>query len=213
MPTTVATPTTRYKAKREEILGVASQVFAAKGYHQASMRDIARQADSSLAGLYYYAPSKADLLLAISVDAFDTVLAGAEAAVAQAQTPEQQLAGIVSSHLGYFAAHLDQMKVLSHEAEALPGPTRQAIAERKRRYVRLVDGVLRRLAGDATKNRRLETFILFGMMNWLYTWYKPGETDIERISQTIAALFLHGFPAGSPAAERNTSDGDPHFKL
>jgi AcrR family transcriptional regulator len=194
---TTATPTPRYQEKQDHILSVAGRVFAQKGYHEASMRDIARESGASLAGLYYYAQSKEELLYAISARALDTVVEGARRSIASATDPEEQLRRVIDNHLRYFVAHLDEMKVLSHEAESLTGEFADAIHERKRTYVALVEHILRNMNGALGKERRIEALSLFGMMNWVYTWYRPDDGGIDAISRTMSRVFLDGFRTAS----------------
>lgn len=185
------TPTTRYQEKQDSIFAVASRVFAEKGYHQASMRDIAKESGASLAGLYYYAQSKEELLYVISKRAFETVIEGARRATASTVDPAEQLTRVIDNHLLYFADHLDEMKVLSHEAESLTGEYGESVQALKRTYVTLVEEVLRNL-GDSD-SVRIQALSLFGMMNWIYTWYRPEEGGIETIRSSMTDLFLHGF--------------------
>jgi AcrR family transcriptional regulator len=203
-------PTARYQDKRNEILRVASRVFAEKGYHRASMRDIARAAGSSLAGLYHYFPTKEGILYEISARAFDTVLAGAEAGERAAESGEGRLRLFVRSHLAYFGEHLTEMKVLSHESDSLTGDYRRRIQERKRSYVALATRIVGGLPGvRAGQDLHIPVLALFGMMNWIYTWYRSeGDGDLDDIAATMSDLFLGGFPGsghapggnGSPAA-------------
>jgi AcrR family transcriptional regulator len=203
----------RSQARRQAILDAAATVFAAQGYHRASMRDIARSAGGSLAGLYHHFATKEEILFAISAGAFDTVISGAEAALARGGTPEERLARFVDNHLGYFAGHLTEMKVLSHESDSLTGERRREIQERKRHYVELAEQVLSGLGESGTQNggrtrngrdTRLSALALFGMMNWIYTWYRRGEdmdltpagaggADIRRIGRLMSDLFLWGY--------------------
>ena len=204
--------------KRADILRAAARVFAAKGYHQASMRDIARTTPASLAGLYYHFPNKEEILFAITASTFDTVMAGAQAIRDRGGDPESQLRDFVDNHLSYFAAHLTEMKILSHESDSLTGERREQIQERKRRYVALAESLLANLDRNgngngtrASKEReretRLSTLALFGMMNWIYTWYRPGgeaeppaaaamPADIRRISRLMSGIFLTGYASG-----------------
>lgn len=200
-----ATPTARYQERQDEILAVAGRVFARDGYHQASMRDIAREAVISLAGLYYYAESKEELLFAISVRAFDTVIQGARGAIAAGTSAEDRLANIVRNHLDYFVSHLDEMKVLSHEADSLTGTYRSEIQARKRRYVTLVEEVVATLREDGGIDRRLATLSLFGMMNWIYTWYQASDGNVGPIADTMTRIFLQGF--AEPHASNQRTDG------
>ncbi|HEX3456511.1 MAG TPA: hypothetical protein VHR97_01015, partial [Candidatus Baltobacteraceae bacterium] len=69
------------------------------------------------------------------------------------------------------------------------------VNEIKRRYVDLLMGLLKDAAPDEVAvERRAAVYLLFGMMNWLYTWYDPaGAIDPERLAGLIAGIFLHGF--------------------
>ena len=66
---------TRYDQKLEFILRTAARIFAEKGYHPTTMRDISRATRVSLAGLYYYCKSKEELLFLIQDNCFGRVLA------------------------------------------------------------------------------------------------------------------------------------------
>ncbi len=66
--------------KQERVLAAAATVFADRGLHRASVRDVVAEAGMSLAGLYHYYPSKAGLLHEIAVRAFDSLLASLDAA-------------------------------------------------------------------------------------------------------------------------------------
>ncbi len=74
----------------------------------------------------------------------------------------------------------------------------------KRCYVDLLLGVLREIDGlEGAADRRLVAFALFGMMNWIYTWYDPqGPVPPARLAERFAELFLHG-AVPSPAATRS----------
>jgi AcrR family transcriptional regulator len=198
-------PTARYQDRRNEILRVAAGIFAEKGYHRASMRDIARAAGSSLAGLYHYFPTKEEILYEISARAFDTVLAGAEAGEQAAESPEGRLRHFVRNHLGYFGEHLTEMKVLSHESDSLTGDYRRRIQERKRSYVALATGIVTSLPGvRAGQDLHIPVLALFGMMNWIYTWYRSeGDGDLELIAATMSDLFLGGFRGAGQAPGGN----------
>src|SRR5580698_9823821 len=84
-----------YDRKLDELLRQAAAVFRTRGYHQASMRDIARATGVSLAGLYYYFSSKEELLFLIQRHAFETILAAAKDGLRDLQDPEERLRDLV----------------------------------------------------------------------------------------------------------------------
>ncbi len=185
-----------YDERLDHLLAQAARVFADKGYHSTTMRDLAAASGMSLAGMYYYVRGKEELLAKIQERCFTRVLDGAERAVAaRTGDPVERLQAFIRHHVTFFAAHMPEMKVLSHEAASPTGERLRRIATIKRRYVDLLEGLLREAAPDETPvDRSAAAYILFGMMNWIYNWYHPaGEIDPERLGALIARIFLGGF--------------------
>jgi len=180
-------------------LAAAARVFAARGYHRTSMRDLARASRMSLAGMYYYVAGKADLLFEIQKGSFERVRRGAEEAVAGAATPEEKLQAFIRHHVTFFTSHMDEMKVLSHEAESLTGEPLEEVRRLKRAYVGLCLDLLAALDaqdGGHRMDRNVAAYTLFGMMNWIYTWYDPaGTVGVEELAESICRLFLNGYAA------------------
>ncbi len=198
-----------YDERLEHLLSIAARVFADKGYHATTMRDLARATGMSLAGMYYYVQAKDELLFFIQERCFQQVLAGANAAVADGAGPADRVTRFIQHHLGFFASHMSEMKVLSHEAKSLTGPRLDKIKRLKRRYVDLLARLIADLDTDADGPRseperggrpdpRIAAYGLFGMMNWIYTWYDPkGPVSPETLADHFAHLFLTG-AAASP---------------
>ena len=189
-----------YDERLDHLLAQAARVFAEKGYHPTTMRDLSAASGMSLAGMYYYVDGKEDLLALVQERCFARVLEGAERAVAAATDPADRLQAFIRHHVTFFAQHMAEMKVLSHE------PLRKVQAT-KRRYVNLLEGLLREVAPDqAPVDRSAAAYVLFGMMNWIYTWYDPtGEIDPRRLADLIARIFLGGF---AEAPEAHVTHGD-----
>jgi AcrR family transcriptional regulator len=172
------------------LLRTAAQVFARKGYHATTMRDLSRASGMSLAGMYHYVRGKEDLLYHIQQRCFTGVLAGAEEAVARHRQPDERLRAFVRHHLAFFAAQPAEMKVLSHEADSLTGKRAEEILLLKRRYADLLQGLV--AAADGTQPS-VAAYALFGMMNWTYTWYRPeGRLSPDALADVFADLFLGG---------------------
>jgi AcrR family transcriptional regulator len=186
-----------YDARRVRLLATAARVFAARGFAGTSMRDLAREAEMSLAGMYYYVRGKEDLLYQIQRTCFEQVVAGAAAAVASRTTAEAKLEAFIRHHVTFFATHMAEMKVLAHEAESLTGAMRDEVRRIKRAYVNVLLGLLAGLDGLGTEGRRrrdVAAYTLFGMMNWIYTWYDPGgAVGVDELAEQITRLFLNGY--------------------
>jgi AcrR family transcriptional regulator len=191
-----------YDERLEHLLSVAARVFADQGYHATTMRELARATGMSLAGMYYYVQGKDQLLFLVQERSFQQVLAGANAALAEGATPAERVTRFIEHHVGFFASHMSEMKVLSHEARSLTKARLDKITRLKRRYVDLLTGLIAQLEPDGTArlDPRLAAYGLFGMMNWIYTWYDPkGPVSPETLADHFAQLFLTG-ATGSPSA-------------
>ena len=205
-----ARPLPQHKSDRklQLILERAAEVFARKGFEGASMRDLSRSTGMSLAGLYHYVPSKQQLLHRIQMDAFSRILERLEERLSGVSDPEARVRVLIENHLEYFLAHPDEMKVFTHEAEALEGSYRSEVGAIKRRYYDLAMQLFRELqsAGKVRElNARAAVLALFGMMNWIYTWHRPGtDPGAGELGEMFADIFLHGaLAAGAREAGGN----------
>ena len=194
-------PTAPYDERLDGLLRVAAEVFARKGYHATTMRDLSRASGMSLAGMYHYVPGKEDLLYLIQRRCFQSVLRDVQDAVAGETDPLARLRAFVRHHLAFFADNMDEMKVLSHEAESLSGARAEEILQLKREYASLLQ---RLIAAADGRNPSVSAYALFGMMNWIYTWYRPdGPLGPDALAATMADLFLHGV-TGAPSETAHT---------
>ncbi|MGB2666577.1 MAG: TetR/AcrR family transcriptional regulator [Candidatus Acidiferrum sp.] len=209
-------PTARdSEAKLQHILRHSAQIFAARGFEGTSIRDISRATGVSLSGLYYYFESKQKLLYLIQNTSFTFILERLRSRLNQVDEPEGRLRTLVQNHIEYFLSHPNEMKVLSHEEEALEPPYREEVATIKRCYYALAREIFDGLDADAQApelNPRVAVLSLFGMMNWVYKWHNPKvDPSAVELTDTIVGIFLHGVrkapaedsalsQAGSPVA-------------
>jgi AcrR family transcriptional regulator len=201
-----------YDEKLESILRTAAGIFAEKGYHQASIRDIARATKVSLSGLYYYFKSKEELLFLIQDHAFGTLVANLERLLEGVEEPHRRIRLLIENHLRYFVANMAEMKVLSHEAESLTGEYRSRVNAKKRRLTEIAVSILDELRPGGGVDTRTAAFAMFGMMNWIYNWYRPErDAPVEKLAEEMSRIFLEGFlPDGAqvPDAARETAPGE-----
>jgi len=184
-----------FEQQRGKILESATQVFCEKGYAGASMRDIARATGMSLAGMYHYFGSKERLLYLIQKQSFSTILQRLRARTANPPDPEHGIRIFILNHLEYFLEHQQAMKVLSHEDESLTGEYGREIAQIKREYYRicreLLDGYKKE--NGLQFDSRTAVLSLFGMMNWIYTWYNHRlDGGADRLAREMANIFFGG---------------------
>jgi len=192
---------TAYDERLEALLIAAARVFADKGYHPTTMRDLARATGMSLAGMYYYVRSKEDLLGLVLERCFARVLAGATSEIAGVEDPAERLRAFIVHHVVFFARHMSEMKVLSHEAESLSAVRGEGLRAHQRAYTDLLEDLVGQVAPDvAPGERRVAVYALFGMMNWIYTWYRPdGAIAPSELAELFAQQAVGGIQSLAPA--------------
>src|SRR5882757_2758185 len=186
---------TRFDRRLARILVHATNVFCDKGYAAASMRDLSRASGVSLSGLYYYFESKEELLYLIQKHTFSTIVDRLRQQLHGVVDPAERIRLFILNHLEYFLANQKAMKVLSHEDDVLRNGFGSEIAAIKREYYRicieLLDNYKR--ATGLEFSSRTAVLSLFGMMNWIYTWYNPrADGDASQLAREMGDIFLQG---------------------
>lgn len=209
-PARLASQDSRFDRRLAEILDYATKVFAEKGYEGASMRDLSRLSGISLAGLYYYFDSKEKLLYFIQKHTFSTIMEQLRERLETVTNPEERIRVFVLNHVEYAVARQKAMTVLSHEDDVLSNGYGGELAAIKREYYRICLGLVedfaaaempKHIGGHGVSlggmSTRTAVMGLFGMMNWLYTWYNPRvDPDAETLARELSDLFLKGVRGG-----------------
>ena len=190
-----------YDERLNRILEAATGTMARVGYKGASMRAVAKDAGVSLAGLYHYFDSKEKMLFLIQFRAFSSLLNNLKEKLLGVDDPTEQLHVMVRAHVGYFAANMAALKVCSHELESLTGTAYDETRRIRHDYYILTRSIIERIMAPKVAISKADlhaaTMSLFGMLNWLYTWYDPrGGRSPKCLADQIAGLFLGGILGG-----------------
>ena len=199
-------PITRFDRRLGQILDHATAVFCEKGYEGASMRDLSRATGMSLAGLYHYCESKERLLFLIQKHTFTTILEKLKSRLENVPDPEQRIRIFILNHLEYFVSNQHGLKVLSHEDESLKNGLSSEIAGIKRQYYRICLGLMEdlRRGRGLDFNTRTAVMSLFGMINWIYTWYNPRvDGSAEALAEQMGNIVLKGIMHGGKTRRKS----------
>lgn len=197
----------RFEHQLGKILDGAISVFCDKGYEGASMRNISRATGMSLAGMYHYFGSKERLLYLVQKHSFSTIVVRLHKRLRETNDAQQGIRAFIHNHVQYFLEHQQAMKVLSHEDEALKGEYGREIAQIKREYYRLCRELLDRYKKEngLQFDSRTAVLSLFGMMNWIYTWYNPRlDGGAERLARQMASIFFSGITGCETRSARHS---------
>ena len=201
MTSRVEPATRHYDEKLQKILKTAAKIFADKGFHKTSVRDISRATRMSLAGLYYYFRTKEELLYLIQERCFVTLLQRWEQATTAETDVRTRIRVFAENHLSFFLHNMHEMKVMAHEDESLTGEFNEKILVLKRRYVKVIMDLiaeLRERRGAKGIDLRVATFSLFGMMNWIYTWYQPKrDLPLPQLMEQMLRIYFFGVLQGA----------------
>lgn len=197
--------TRHYDEKLQQILKASAKIFAEKGFHRTSIRDIARAAGMSLAGLYYYFRTKEELLYLIQEQCFLNLLRRWEETTKFESDVRARIRIFAENHLGFFLHNMNEMKVMAHEDESLTGEFREKIIDLKRRYVKILTDLVAELQSrDGVKgvDLRVAALSLFGMMNWIYTWHRPGrDLPLPELLDQMLRIYFFGLLKGGQVEE------------
>ena len=200
----------KYDEKLLRILDSACRIFAEKGYHNASVRDVAAATGVSPAGLYYYFQSKEELLHLILETSLASLIQRVEGELAQVKDPAVRLRTILRAHLDQFKNNGEEMRVLVREWAALSGGFGKRIRSLMRQYVRILMDTLRELAPDKNLQQlRAATFGLFGRLTWVDQWYRPDQDlPLDLLADEFAAMGMGDFISSGGRKAPGSGSGD-----
>ena len=181
---------------RETILEAAAQVFRQKGFHGASMQDIAKAVNLQKPSLYHHVASKQEILLALLDRALELLLERISAISGQDGPADQKLREMIRAYLQILAENMDLSAVLLFEHRSLERKQHARHVPNRDKFEALWRAVLEE--GVAAKRFQcddpaLTTRAILGILNWTITWYHPdGPLGIDEIADHYSNLLLNG---------------------
>jgi AcrR family transcriptional regulator len=184
-----------FDLQRTNILHAAADLFAARGYASTSMAALASASGMSKALLYHYYRDKQHILFDIANSYMDT-LQGIIAEVDQQRLPPGgHLRALVARFMRAYQHARPQHMVLVQDVKFLSAANRRRIRTRERKVVDAFADVIAALKPRA-RGRELRVplaMILFGMINWTFTWLRPdGKLTYEDMAPVVSEIFLSG---------------------
>jgi AcrR family transcriptional regulator len=187
-----------YDDQRELILARAATLFANRGYPATSMNEVALACGLSKATLYHYYRDKYALLVSIAEGHVQRLHALVAEVAAERLTHEQRLRELIRRIVEEYADAQYAHRVLTEDVKFLDETDRERVLGREREVVAGFARAVAALRPDLKKAALAKplTMLLFGMINWMFTWMKPdGALDHAAIAPIVADLFLGGLPA------------------
>jgi AcrR family transcriptional regulator len=181
---------------RNDILEAAAQVFRQKGFHGASMANIAEAVNLQKASLYHHVSSKQEILFELLDRALELLLERISPIAAMNAPADERLCRMIQEYLQILAENTDLSAVLLFEHRSLEGRQRARHVPNRDKF----EDLWREVLEDGVRARRfvcddipITARAILGILNWTITWYRPnGELTIRQIGEQYSKLLLNG---------------------
>ncbi len=185
----------RGERKRIEILRAAAAVFRRRGYHGASVDQIARALKMAPGNLYYYFRNKEEILYLCHDYSLGLILKELKDVEGSDLPPDRQIHRLIVAFVHLFIDVLHGT-AWTLEVEALSQPVRKKVIAKRDR----IDKGFRKIISNgmrsglfAGRDPALASFVIFGAINWIPRWYDPaGRATSHEIAQVFADYLVAG---------------------
>lgn len=189
---------TRYQHQRHEAIKSAAAVFAAKGFHGASTRDIAEHMGIKQGSLYYYFKSKEEALGEVCLFGITDYVNRMERIANSSQPFEAKLMATLTSHLSSYREKNEALKVYNDERLYLPEEKRSMLKQLGSGYRQLLEGIFEEGVHEGVIRDSIDCHFaaqaVIGICNaWGDIIVRDPELDIFDVIQKCTDLLLNGF--------------------
>ena len=189
----------------QELLEIAAQIFARKGYKSTTLQDIADEFGVLKGSLYHYIRSKDDLLFEVIRSVYGEGLKNLQDLGSANLDPVERLRRVIRGHILHLIDNLVETTVLLHEFDQLSDERRAEMPIRDYQAI-MADLISEAKAGGLLKpdlDPQLAALAVLGAINWVYRWYRPGTRSPEQIADQYADLLVDGMIPGTRADPAN----------
>ena len=174
--------------RRSEILTAAARRFVNQGFAQSTLREIAADCGVRPAAIYYYFPSKTDILTAVHEEGMRQIKGAVEQALNTSEGAWQRLEAAAIAHLHALLEGGVFFQAVMQEMPKEPAAAKHIIALRDA-YERIFDDLLAALDLPSDCDRHDLRLMLMGAMNWSHRWYQPGGKSPEQLARTYVRFL------------------------
>ena len=179
------------RSRREEILAIAAQLFARKGYRGTSMRDIGEASGVLGGSLYHHIKSKDALFVELHNGALDEAEARIAAAVADVADPWERLEAACVALLEVQLAPDSLTTPMMNDFREVPDDVRMQLVARRDRFEELFRAIVADLPLPAGIDRSIYRNLLLSQLNAAADWFRPGRLTPREIAVQVARIFRH----------------------
>lgn len=188
--------------RREQVLAVAELLFAQRGFHATSVRDIAEALNIKGGSLYAHIESKDDLLWESVCAAADRFFAAIEPIIASDLLTSEKLRRVIAAHVGVITSNLSAASVYSTEWRHLSTKRRSEFAAKRDAYEKTIRNLVTDCIHEGTfaaLDEKFATLLILSSINWIYQWYRPdGQMRPDEIARKLTDMLFDGLRRPGP---------------
>lgn len=178
---------------REDVVRAAGRLFADRGYHGTSMRDLGKELGLLGSSLYSHVSSKQDLLVEVVEEGARLFEASADSALEVEGTASQRLEALIAGHVDVVVDNIDVARTFLNEARLLDDEYRQRIVAARDHYEEAFRSVIREgVAGgsfDSSVDAKTASIFILSILNAIERWYRPdGELDRDALVNELSTF-------------------------
>lgn len=186
--------------RRDQVLATAERLFAERGFHGTSVRDIADVLNIRGGSLYAHIDSKDDLLWEIVAAAADRFFAAIQPIVESDLITVEKLKRVIAAHVQVITSNLSSAAVYTSEWRSLSDNRKVEFTRRRDEYEQMIrqlvhDCIVEGVFGAV--DEKFATLLILSSLNWIYLWYKPdGPMTPDEIARRITDYLFNGLRQG-----------------
>lgn len=185
--------------RHEQIFRAASRIFISRGYHAATVREIAREAGLSLGSLYSYIRTKEDILFLVFQKLTNTLRENIRRAIAGIDDPVEQVRAALRADLETTERFQDEILLMYQETKSLDRDSLRHVLAREADYVRFFEDIVRAgyergiFKGDPRVSADIIAYLC--SLVALRRWNLRQRFTSEEIRDGLVAFILRGLGA------------------
>ena len=182
--------------RKDEIIKIATVLFSENGYDNTSIRELARNVELSVAGLYYFFQNKEEILFNILNRTLTSLLEYVQLAINKDNDPQTNITKVIDHFVKEVVDNKMEIVLLLKESQRLKPEQLAIIKKKERGVIKLIKNEISRLSNEGRlKNFNLTstTFTLLAIINFTRYWYDPrGQLSTKEFVTETTDLFLNG---------------------
>ena len=181
---------------KADVVAAAGRLFAERGYHGTSMRDLGKELGLLGSSLYAHVESKQDLLVDVVEEGARLFEASAGVALEADGTAAERLRRLISGHVDVVLDNIDISRTFLNEARMLDGVHRKRVLEARDHYEKAFRSVLRQGVVDGSFRPDLDpktaSIFILSTLNAIERWYDPaGPLNRDQLVKELTRFALN----------------------